>query len=182
MNYLLKLINEIKNLEIKKLDKLIKILKSKYKKKKKFFICGNGGSAANANHISNDFMLGFNKSKIGFPIISLSSNLSKISCIANDVGYEKIFSHQLKILGHKDDLLIILSGSGNSKNIIEAVKIAKKMKIYTFGLIGYDGGKVKKILDNYIHFKTKDMQICEDMQMIAMNYVMKKIYNQKFKF
>ena len=151
-------------------------------KNKKIFICGNGGSAANANHISNDLMLGFSKIKIGFPLLSLSSNIAKISCIGNDVGYEKIFSNQLRVLGNKDDLLIILSGSGNSKNIIEVAKQAKKMKIYVFGLIGFDGGMVKNLLNSYIHFKSNDMQICEDMQMIFMNYVLKKISNQKFKF
>jgi D-sedoheptulose 7-phosphate isomerase len=149
--------------------------------KKRIFICGNGGSGANSNHISNDLMLGFKK-KIGFPIISLSSNIAKISCIANDIGYEKIFSNQLKVIGQKKDLLIILSGSGNSKNIINVVEQAKKMKICTFELIGYDGGRVKKKLDDYIHFKTNNMQICEDMQMIVMNFVLQKITCQKFKF
>jgi D-sedoheptulose 7-phosphate isomerase len=182
MNYLADLVKQINAFEIKKVNKLIAILKIKQKQRKKFFICGNGGSAANANHISNDLMLGFTKNKIGFPLLSLSSNIAKISCIGNDVGYEKIFSNQLKVLGNKGDLLIILSGSGNSKNIIEVAKQAKKMKIYVFGLIGFDGGMVKNLLNSYIHFKSNDMQICEDMQMIFMNYVLKKISNQKFKF
>jgi D-sedoheptulose 7-phosphate isomerase len=182
MNYLIDLVKQIKALEIQKIDAFAKILTKKYRQKRKFFICGNGGSAANANHISNDLMLGFTKNKIGFPFLSLSTNIAKISCIANDIGYEKIFSNQLKILGQKNDVLIILSGSGNSKNIIDVVSQAKKMKIYTFGLIGFNGGKVKNILNSYIHFKSDDMQVCEDMQMVVMNYLMKKISNQKFKF
>ena len=181
MNYLEELILQIRTLDILRVDKLIEILKNKYLQQKKIFICGNGGSGANSNHISNDLMLGFKK-KIGFPIISLSSNLAKISCIANDIGYEKIFSNQLKVIGQKKDLLIVLSGSGNSKNIINVIEQAKKMKICTFGLIGYNGGKVKKKLDHYIHFKTNNMQICEDMQMIVMNLVLQKISRQKFKF
>ena len=79
-------------------------------------------------------------------------------------------------------MLIVLTGSGNSRNIIQVVNEAKLKKIDTFGLIGFDGGKVKNILDDFVHFKIDDMQISEDLQMIVMNYVMKKIIKDKFKF
>ena len=142
----------------------------------KIYICGNGGSAANANHISNDLMLGLNKTKIGLPVISLCSNVAKITCIANDLNYTKIFSNQIKSLCLPYDILIILSGSGNSKNILEAIYAAKK-KMIILGMLGYDGGKAKKILKNFIHFDINDMQVSEDMQMICFNYIMKKFLN-----
>ena len=143
------------------------------KNKKTIYICGNGGSAANADHISNDLMLGLNKKKQGYKIVSLSSNIAKISCIGNDLGYEKIYSHQLNEVASKGDLLICLSGSGNSPNIINALKIAKKKKILSICMLGYSGGKARKFSDYSVHFKVNDMQISEDMQMIFFNSVMK---------
>lgn len=180
--YLSDLQNQIRLMDLKKMNSFSELIKKKYKENKNIFICGNGGSAANADHITNDLMLGFTKRKIGFNFISLCANTAKITCLANDIGYDKVFSNQLKILGRRGDLLIVLTGSGNSKNIIKVINEAKKKKIDTFGLIGFDGGKAKSILDNFIHFKIDDMQISEDMQMIVMNYVMKKIIKDKFKF
>lgn len=180
--YLTDLQNQIKLLNLKQVDLFSKLIINKYKKNKNIFICGNGGSAANADHITNDLMFGFTKKKIGFNFVSLCANTAKITCLANDIGYDKIFSNQLKIQGNQGDLLIVLSGSGNSKNIIRAIKEAKLKKIDTFGLIGFDGGKAKYILDKFIHFNINDMQISEDMQMIVMNYMMKKIIKDKFKF
>ena len=183
MLYLKNLKKQINQLNLKDLKKLKNLLITKHSQGKNIFICGNGGSAANAEHITNDLMFGFSKNKnFGFRFMSLCSNTAKMTCIANDIGYEKIFSHQLQILGKKDDLIIILTGSGNSKNIINVVKTAKKLNIESFGLLGYSGGKVKKIIDNYIHFKVNDMQISEDMQIIVMNYVMKKLISEKYKF
>lgn len=173
--YLNELSKAIGNLNLSEIDDLCRAVLSTHKKKGKIFICGNGGSAANANHISNDLMLGMNKKKLGFRFISLNANVPQLTCIANDLDYSQIFSHQLKILGNKGDLLIALSGSGNSKNIIKAISQANKQKIFSYGLLGYNGGKSKKICKKFIHFKSYDMQICEDLQMIVMNQVMKNL-------
>ena len=173
--YINELISNLSSLSLDKIDNLSKIIHNVKKKNKKIFICGKGGSAANANHISNDLMLGMNKKKMGYRFLSLNANVPQLTCIANDLDYSDIFSHQIKILGDENDLLIVLSGSGNSKNIIKAIRQAKKQKIYSFGILGYDGGLSKKICDNHIHFKTFDMQICEDLQMIIMNQVMKNL-------
>jgi D-sedoheptulose 7-phosphate isomerase len=175
--YLEELVNQISSLDLNKLDILYRLIKKVKTNKGTIYICGNGGSAANANHISNDFMLGLNKKKLGVKIISLSSNIAKISCIANDLGYSKIFSHQIKILSKKNDLLILLSGSGNSLNIINAIKSGKEVGMSIFSILGFDGGKAKKISKNFLHCETNDMQISEDIQMICLNYVMKKIMN-----
>ena len=174
-SYLKELSNLIENLDLNEIEDLCKVIINTHKNKKKIFVCGNGGSAANANHISNDLMLGMNKKKVGYRFVSLNANVPQLTCIANDLDYSDIFSHQLKILGDKNDLLIVLSGSGNSKNIIKVIRQAKKQKIYSFGLLGYDGGLSKKLCNNYIHFKTFDMQICEDLQMVVMNQVLKNL-------
>ncbi len=172
-NYKKKLSEIIKNLDTDKVKLLSRIINKKSKSKKTIFVCGNGGSAGNANHITNDFVYGVGGKKgIGINMISLSSNQSVITCLANDCGYENIYSEQIKVSGKPGDLLILLSGSGNSKNIINAINIAKKMKIVTFGIFGYNGGKSKKIVDEFIHTKIDDMQISEDMQLVIFHMCM----------
>ena len=109
-------------------------------------------------------------------IESLASNAAVMTCIANDISYEDIFSFQIMTKAEKNDLLIILSGSGNSKNIIKAIELSKMKGLNTFGLIGFDGGKAKEILDEYIHFKIDDMQVVEDLQTIVFHYIIKKIF------
>ena len=172
--YLQNLIKQIQLLNLSTLDNFYKILKNCNLKRRKIYICGNGGSAANANHIANDFMLGINKKKIGLPIISLCSNVPVITCIANDIKFDQVFSNQINTLCKKNDVLIVLSGSGNSKNIVNAIQSAKKKNMYIFGMLGFNGGKAKKLIKNYIHFNINDMQISEDLQMICANYLLKK--------
>ena len=160
--------------------KLFKFLKVARDKKKNIFICGNGGSAGNSNHIANDFIYGASrKNKKKFKIESLSSNSSVITCLANDEGYEHVYSKQIESKATEGDFLIVLSGSGNSKNVINAIKTAKKMKIKTFCIVGFDGGKCKKISKEFIHTKINDMQISEDMQLIIFHMCMQIFSNYK---
>ena len=97
------------------------------------------------------------------------------------LGYQNIFSEQLKVKGTEGDLLIVLSGSVNSKNIINAIKMAKKFNLSTFAILGFSGGKCKKIVDDYIHYQINDMQISEDMQMIVLNMCIQELMKQKLK-
>lgn len=180
MKYLDDLIFSIKNLNLKKIEILEKLIVSTHKKRGVIYLCGNGGSAANADHICNDLSLGFTKKKRGFNFISLNSNLAVITCIANDLSYGEIYSQQIKNIASNKDLLVVLSGSGNSKNIINVIKEAKNKKMNVFGIYGFDGGKAKKITKNYIHINIKDMQVSEDMQMIIFNLVMKNLIKRKF--
>ena len=153
------------------------ILKAK-KQKKKIYICGNGGSAANAMHIANDLTYGAGmKSGKGFDIEALPSNTSVITCLANDIGYEKIFSEQLRVKGQKGDILIVLSGSGNSKNIVNALKMSKKIGVKSYAILGFDGGKAKALADISLHFNINDMQIAEDTQLII-GHLLMKLLNQ----
>ena len=173
----------IKVLKVDK-DKEITLLYNKifevWKKNKTVYVCGNGGSAGNANHIANDLIFAAGKkNKKGIKVESLASNPAIITCLANDIGYENIFSEQIKVKGISGDLLIVLSGSGNSKNVINAIKEAKKNKLDTFAILGFDGGKCKKILKDYVHYNVYDMQISEDMQMIVLNMCIQKLMKQK---
>lgn len=141
------------------------------------FICGNGGSAGNAIHLANDFVYGISKTLgSGLRVTALPANASVLTCLANDVGYDAIFSYQLAVQACKDDILIVLSGSGNSPNIINALKQAKLMGLKTFAILGFSGGKAKTLTDVPIHFPVEDMQISEDMQLIVGHMVMQWLY------
>jgi len=147
---------------------------------RRVFLCGNGGSAGNAIHLANDFIYGIaKKTGGGLKAISLSDNSAVITCLANDVGYDYIFSEQLAVQAEENDLLIVLSGSGNSSNIILAVEQAKKMQVKSFAILGYNGGKCKGIVDVPIHFPVDDMQIAEDLQIIVGHMLMQWLYNNR---
>src|ERR1700756_837535 len=124
------------------------------------FFAGNGGSGGNANHLANDFLYALSKTPgSGLRVHSLSANPSVITCLANDEGYDRVFSLQLAVLARKGDVLIALSGSGNSPNIVRALQEAKMIGMTSYALLGYSGGKAKSIADVPIHFHIDDMQI-----------------------
>ncbi|MDT8447545.1 MAG: SIS domain-containing protein [bacterium] len=138
------------------------------------FICGNGGSAANAIHLANDLIYGINKKTgIGLRVNALPANQAVNLCLANDEGFEKIFSQQLAVLGNAGDTLIVFSGSGNSPNIVKALEQAKSMGIETYAILGFSGGKSKEMADHALHFPIDNMQIAEDLQQIVGHMVMR---------
>lgn len=144
------------------------------------FICGNGGSAANAEHIANDMTYPISKIMgSGLKIYALSSNSAIMTCLANDEGYENVYSYQLAVQAEKDDVLIVLSGSGNSPNVVNALKVARTKQLKTFGIFGFDGGACLELVDTAIHCKINDMQISEDMQTIIFHMIMKWLYEHR---
>ena len=151
---------------------------------KNVYICGNGGSAANALHITNDFHYGIGAcgtgDKVpGLRIEALTSNTGVITCLANDTGYENIFSNQLEVKANKDDLLIVLSGSGNSGNVINAIKTAKILGLKSYAILAFNGGLCKELVDIPIHFSIEDMQVAEDTQLIVGHICMQWLSNNK---
>jgi len=157
-------------------DELADKLSSLIAQRGALYICGNGGSAGNAQHLANDFLYGVSPADgDAIRVEALSANASVLTCLGNDIGYHAIFSHQLKVKANQGDILIVLSGSGNSENIIEAIKEAKSKGMYTVGILGYAGGKAKPLVDLPIHFDINDMQISEDLQMIVGHMLMRKL-------
>lgn len=151
-----------------------------WKSKRQLFICGNGGSAGNAVHLANDFLYGISKTLgSGLRVNALSSNASVLTCLANDEGYDKIFSYQLAVNASEGDLLLVLSGSGNSPNILEVLNQAKTMKVKSYAILGYSGGKAKNLTDVPIHFPIDDMQIAEDMQLVVGHMIMQWLYSNR---
>jgi len=144
------------------------------------YLCGNGGSAANAIHIANDLLYGAGrKNGKGINVEALSSNVAVLTCLANDLDYSNIYSEQIKVKAKKNDILIALSGSGNSKNIINAIKEGNHIGMKTFAILGYSGGECKKIANTALHFDIADMQICEDSQLIIGHMCMQWLSNKK---
>ena len=147
-------------------------------------ICGNGGSAANALHIANDFHYGIGACGEepfipGLKVEALPSNPAVITCLANDTGFENIFKHQLQVKGKQDDVLIALTGSGNSENIFRAINYSKEVGIRNYVITAFDGGRCKSIADNVIHIPINDMQIAEDSQLIIAHICMQWLNRNK---
>mgnify|MGYP001585263596 CR=1 FL=1 len=167
-SYSKELSNTFKNIDHDQLEKISNIIEEKYQNKKNIFICGNGGSASISNHWECDHREGVKRSNKFKPkAISLVSNTDIITAIANDNGFEKIFSNSFENLHEKNDLLVCFSVSGNSKNIIHVMKLAKKRKIKILFFGGFNGGLAKKYADYKIIFKSNNFGIVEDcFQMI----------------
>jgi D-sedoheptulose 7-phosphate isomerase len=110
---------------------------------------------------------------------SLSANPSTLTCLANDEGYDHVFSLQLAVLAREGDVLVTFSGSGNSPNILEALQEAKKVGMTSYAVLGYSGGKAKALADVPIHFAIDDMQIAEDAQLIVGHMLMQWLYAQR---
>ena len=160
------------------LRNIIKIITSNYKKKKKIFVCGNGGSAAIANHFECDHKKILSETnKIDPRIISLCSNNPLITAISNDISYNEVFKKQLEYLADKQDVLITISSSGNSENIIKAIKYAKSKKIKTLSFTGFDGGRAKKLSDYNIHVDSLNYGVVENLHHACMNIISQFIRN-----
>ena len=154
--------------------------KRAWRQDKTIYFCGNGGSAANANHLANDFIYGAGrKNGKGLRVESLSANSAVITCLANDIGYENIYSEQIKVKGNKGDILVTLSGSGNSINILKAIEMAKCLEMNTYAILGFSGGACMNLVENSIHFPINDMQIAEDMQLVVGHLCMQILSTQE---
>ena len=132
------------------------------------YLCGNGGSAGNAVHIANDFLLGAGRrAGRGLRVEALAANPAVLTAIANDNGYDRIFAEQIEVKANPGDILIALSGSGNSPNVIKALESGNAKGMKTFAVLGFSGGQCKALAQHPMHFAIDDMQIAEDLQLIV---------------
>ena len=180
---LIKTIKE--NIDLKK--KLIKLhsiieisiqqIYNTIKNNKKIFICGNGGSASDAEHLSTEFLVRLRpqKNRISIPLISLTSNAATLTACANDYAFSEIFSRNLEGYGSSGDLLIVISTSGNSKNIIQVLKKAKKKQISTIGLLGLNGGVAKKYCDTSICVPSKITARIQECHIFLGHFILEKV-------
>ena len=167
-----------KKIDLKKIDNIENILIEKIKEKKNIFTCGNGGSASIANHFLCDFNKGIkisSKKKLLPRVYSLSENVELITAISNDNDFSHIFEHQLENLSNKNDVLITFSCSGNSKNILNVLKFAKKKGIFTINLSGFSLKTKNKLADINYNIGIKNYGICEDIFQSIMHMISQSI-------
>jgi len=169
-------------------QKFIQILEYAYHNNKHIFIFGNGGSGATASHFCEDLGKGTLNGKKDikrFKVISLTDNVPYVLAWANDEGYETIFEQQLRNLADPGDVVIAISGSGNSANVIKAVDYANKNNMITVGLTGFDGGKLKKIAKHSVHIPINNMGVTECVHSIIGHYItdyLRETINQEYKY
>ena len=132
------------------------------------YLCGNGGSAGNAIHLANDLLYGAGvKHGVGLKVEALSANPAVLTCLANDLGYDQIYAEQLRVKATQGDVLIVLSGSGNSPNVVAALEVGAERGMITFAILGFSGGRCRELAQHPIHFAVDDMQIAEDLQLVV---------------
>lgn len=132
---------------LENITNVTEIITKALKRGNKILIAGNGGSAADSQHFAAELVGRFLKERSGIPAIALTTDTSVLTCIGNDYGYERVFSRQVEALGKPGDVFFGISTSGNSENVVQAVQRAKEMGIVTVGLLGRDGGRLKKLCD-----------------------------------
>ena len=170
----------IESLSYQEVGDAIALIEETVKNGKRIAVCGNGGSAVAASHYITDWnKMIYSHTGLKFNGICLSDNIGLITAYSNDLSYDKVFSEQVKNLLDVGDLLITLSGSGNSENVIKATNVANKMKVNTLAICGYDGGKLKQVSNKSIWIRSNDMQLCEDAQVVFGHMVMKKLCGEE---
>ncbi len=144
-----------------------KILIDAYLARRPVFICGNGGSAGTSNHMVNDLIKGtVVDGKLRLKVVGLADNMSTLTAYGNDCGYQTVFVEQLKSLWEPDSVLIAISASGNSENVVQAAQFTRKHGGKTIALVGFSGGKLKEVADVNFHFKSHNYGSVEDAQLM----------------
>jgi len=165
-------IEVIRNLNLEEINTVINVLEEARLSGNRIFICGNGGSASTASHFASDFNKGVSENlDVKYNFECLSDNVPMMMAVANDISYDQIFTMPLKNKLHSGDVFIGISGSGNSKNVVNGMVYAKEHGAKTVAIVGYSGGMLKDMADYSIHVNTNSMQIAEDVHMI-MDHVM----------
>lgn len=156
-------------------DRFVETLYRGFEENRTIFLIGNGGSAANASHFGQDLAKGTLSSMSAerrFRVVPLTDNIGFITALANDEGYDSIFEQQLRNLATPGDLLVAISGSGNSPNVLRAVEYAKSIGMTTIGVTGYDGGRLRSLADESVHVAIEDMGMCEALHGVVFHAAM----------
>ncbi|MEY2970620.1 MAG: hypothetical protein RLZZ599_993 [Bacteroidota bacterium] len=163
-------------LDPKALDALVEAFHTTYEKGGNIYTMGNGGSGASASHAAGDFLKGasYGLDK-RFRMICLNDNLPSMMAIANDIGWDDIFVEPLKNFLKPEDLVIGISGSGNSKNVVKAIEFANANGATTVAMSGFKGGKISEIATLNVHAPVMDMEVTEDVHMVIFNIVKKQM-------
>jgi D-sedoheptulose 7-phosphate isomerase len=173
----------LRKVEAKEVDTLVAALEEAYRDERFVFVIGNGGSGANASHLCEDLAKGtvsdFDRQK-RLKIMSLTDNTPAILAWANDAGYDRVFVEQLKNFAQPGALLIAISGSGNSPNVLKAVEWANAHGMKTIALTGFDGGKLRSMARHAVHVPSRNMGAVESVHLVLFHFVLDTLY-ERFK-
>lgn len=170
-------IETLKALDVDALDSALNLLEETLEREGNIYIFGNGGSSATASHFQNDFNKGVSEyTEKKFRFQCLNDNIATLMAVANDIGFEEVFRFQLRGKLKDGDIIVAISGSGNSQNVINAVEYAKDQGCKIIGLTGYSGGKLRALSDISLHAPINSMQITEDIHMIFDHLMMSIFY------
>lgn len=164
-------------LDVEEINRALNLLEEAFQRESTIYIFGNGGSSATASHYQNDFNKGVSEhTEKKFNFLCLNDNVATLMAVANDIGFEEVFRFQLQ--GHlkPGDVVVAISGSGNSKNVLNAVEYAKGCGNKIIGITGYSGGRLKELADISLHAPVNSMQITEDVHMIFDHLMMSVFY------
>lgn len=165
--YKKELIKHIEAISDKIINKIVEVIFEAYKNGRQIFIMGNGGSAATASHFACDLGKGTAfQGKPRFKVMSLNDNVPLLTALSNDFGYDHVFLEQLKNLLNPNDIVIVISASGNSPNIVKALEYANEKGAYTISLVGFKGGLARKLGKLCIHSEIESYEIVEDIHLI----------------
>ena len=171
--YLNEVVNAAQRVDLRQVAKLVDRLEQAFRRGNAVFVIGNGGSAANASHFAQDLSKGAISDLEGkrFRVMSLTDNVPFITAIANDIGFERIFDLQLRQYASAGDILISISGSGRSPNILRAVEYARRRRVFVVGVTGFDGGTLKGLSNLHLHVPIRDMCKTEAVHAILLHMV-----------
>ncbi|MCP4151287.1 MAG: SIS domain-containing protein [bacterium] len=171
--YLAGIVRIFEAVDFSQFEEFLRCLREAYERERQIFVFSNGGSGANASHFASDFNKGvcYGREK-RFKVICLNDNMPIVASYANDMTYDDIFAEQLKNFLNKDDLVIGVSGSGNSENVLRAIRYAGEKGGKTFGICGYGGGKLKDTAQHALVIHSNDMQKVEDLHMMVFHCAM----------
>lgn len=175
--YLKELASALATVSQKEIDAAIERIIKAVTSEKRIWVIGNGGSAATASHFAADLMRPINQEKYRVRATTLSESITRITAIGNDYGFEKIFDNQINTLAQPGDLLVAISASGNSLNVLNGVRRAKSMKIEILSMVGFSGGSLKNRSTQCLHFQTKEgaYEISEDCHSLICHYIAKSV-------
>ncbi len=172
-------IGVLRSLDVNALNDVLNLLERTLESENMIYIMGNGGSAATASHFQNDFNKGVSEyTEKKFRFLCLNDNVPTVMAIANDIGYDEIFRFQLRGKLRPGDVVIGISGSGNSKNVLNAVEYAKECGNTVVGITGFGGGKLRELADYSLHVPVNSMQITEDVHMVFDHLMMSIFYRE----
>lgn len=185
-NYFNELKKEMDNISNEDIKKVTDVLYDAYKKNKQIFIIGNGGSASTASHFACDLSKGtlqriYDEKEKRFRVLSATDNVAIITAFGNDLGYDNIFSQQIKNLITPGDIVIAITGSGNSPNILSAIEMATRVGAVTIGFLGFDGGKLNKMVDYSIHVPSNNYGRIEDLHLVLSHLISSYLTEMKKK-